>query len=374
MIKLSSLKVSLLSLSVIMLSSCAALLDSYKKDDVDFSKYNKVSVVRLDSISNQSAGQEIADIVALEFMKKGYQVVERSQLKSIIDEEALRHTGLSADSKEKLKIAGIDAIITGSVANYDCAPSAVEYQGIKINQTTCSVTLALKMLDVNTGELVWAANGSHSDSGIQLNAQQVLKEIIKKLEKVIPVKGSKATISKETILNDIATEKTTAPVPVQTNNTGNVQASLSQASILLGQGKMQEAAEEYKKVLVTDTANGEAYSKLAYIYTNLGNQAIQAKQFSEAVRFYEDAVKYNPYDAAVFSNLGVAYFSQGNMDKAIESYQSAIKVNINYAQAHDNLGIAYHQKGDIQKAVEEYKKACQLGMQGTCDWLKNSGY
>jgi curli biogenesis system outer membrane secretion channel CsgG len=58
-------------------------------------------VTQLDCASNPSVGQEVADTIAIEFIRKGFNVIERSQLEAIIEEEKLRQIGLLRESTKE---------------------------------------------------------------------------------------------------------------------------------------------------------------------------------------------------------------------------------------------------------------------------------
>ena len=168
-----------------------ATAECYRKPDVDFSKYKRCAVVRFHCSSNPSVGQEVADAIALEFMKKGYNVIESSQLEAVLDEEDLRLYGLTESNKSALRLAGVSAIITGSVSRYNCHPSSapIYYMGTLLgvmNTNNCHCSVSLKMIDVYTGEVLWAANGSHSVNAVNMTAHKVLREVLKKLSREIP--------------------------------------------------------------------------------------------------------------------------------------------------------------------------------------------
>ena len=112
-------RLALIVLAFLIISACAST-QSYKKPGVNFSHYKKIAVVRFDC-SNYGAGQEVADTMGLEFIKKGFNVIERSQLRAVINEEALVQSGLIESAKSALNVSGVDAIVVGSISMYDCA-------------------------------------------------------------------------------------------------------------------------------------------------------------------------------------------------------------------------------------------------------------
>ena len=49
-------------------------VSTYTKQNIDFSQYKKVAVIKFDC-KESSVGQEVSDRVALSLMKKGYNII-----------------------------------------------------------------------------------------------------------------------------------------------------------------------------------------------------------------------------------------------------------------------------------------------------------
>lgn len=175
-------------LSVIVLGCATAQV--YMKPGINFSQYKRIAVLRFDSSFSSAVGQEVSDTIGLEFSRKGYNVIERSQLKAIIAEEQLEQYGLTEPNKIELRLAGINAIVVGSISRYDCFAhqQLIPFMGtiIPLITNNCHVSLSCKMLDVDTGELIWAANGAHSMDDVNMTANKVLQEVLKKISREIP--------------------------------------------------------------------------------------------------------------------------------------------------------------------------------------------
>jgi len=168
-----------------------ATATSYTKPGIDFSKFKKCAIAQLECVSNPSVGQEVADTIAIEFIRKGFNVIERSQLEAILEEEKLRQIGLLRESTKKtLLLSGIDSVVVGAVGSYYCAPSSIAMSsrgGIFVMPTNnCHVSISLKMLDVRTGDILWAANGSHSKNGTNMTANKVLQALLWRFSQEIP--------------------------------------------------------------------------------------------------------------------------------------------------------------------------------------------
>ena len=164
-------------------------VSTYTKQNIDFSQYKKVAVIKFDC-KESSVGQEVSDRVALSFMNKGYNVVERSQLKAIIDENSIMAAGLTETTRSALQLGGIEALVVGSVTRYDCAQSTSAFLASGVAMATkknlCHASISFKILNVQNGEVIWAGQGSHSLKGTDMTAGKVLQALIEKIEVQMP--------------------------------------------------------------------------------------------------------------------------------------------------------------------------------------------
>jgi tetratricopeptide (TPR) repeat protein len=71
----------------------------------------------------------------------------------------------------------------------------------------------------------------------------------------------------------------------------------------------------------------------------LGNVYYDHKFWSEAIRYYQQALDLRPEDVNVRTDMGTAYFYSGFPDKAIDQFNQALKVSPNYPNTLFNLGV-----------------------------------
>ncbi len=183
---------NLLLIAILFITGCAApQILTHTKPGTDFSHYRKIAVITLAS-NNQSLGQEVSDSIALSLMKRGFDIVERSQLKAVIDENVIMDAGLTEKDRSALRLKGVDIIIVGSVTRYDCeqsrfiVPSA--YGPIGGSTNLCHASMSFKMVNVQNGDVLWAGQGSHSLKGGSMTAGKVLQRILREMDKQIPLK------------------------------------------------------------------------------------------------------------------------------------------------------------------------------------------
>ena len=164
---------------------------THTKSGTDFSQFRKVAVITLAS-NDQSLGQEVSDFIALNLMKRGFDIVERSQLRSVIDENVLINSGLTEKDRSALRLEGVDIIIVGSVTRYDCEQSRfmvpTQYGPAGGTKNLCHASMSFKMVNVQNGDVLWAGQGSHSLKGNSMTAGKVLQNILKEMEKQLPLR------------------------------------------------------------------------------------------------------------------------------------------------------------------------------------------
>jgi Flp pilus assembly protein TadD len=92
-----------------------------------------------------------------------------------------------------------------------------------------------------------------------------------------------------------------------------------------------------------------------------GRNAIDAKDFKNAVAHLTKAVQEEPNNADAHSMLGYSYRKTGTFDKSMEHYQQALKIDANHRSAHEYLGELYldmNQPENAEKQLTALKKAC----------------
>lgn len=158
------------------------ITDGYLRPGIDFNKYERIAVTGFtDAADAPNSGKEIADIVGLEMLKRGYNILERNQVELILHEQRLGLSGVldSQTVNEIGKILGVQAIITGTVGTYHRekiyrGSTEINLPGPMKEITKIifpggetlkyEVSLTIKMVDVETGTVIWIASGSLSGS------------------------------------------------------------------------------------------------------------------------------------------------------------------------------------------------------------------
>ena len=173
-------------------------------------------------------GRGASDMLTTELVKTGkFNVMERERLAAIIKEQNLGASGrIDPSTAARIgKIIGVEYIITGAITEYGQSKSGVGLQDVKLGKTGYHATVDIRMINADSGQIVFADSESHSGSsyagrlfGIsagesfnEKKATEVMRVAIKNLAAKItsaPIQsgGSKSSVSSkgsETLVADV---------------------------------------------------------------------------------------------------------------------------------------------------------------------------
>jgi tetratricopeptide (TPR) repeat protein len=132
-----------------------------------------------------------------------------------------------------------------------------------------------------------------------------------------------------------------------------VTARLYLADALRAQNKLDEAVQEYRRVIAIDPAMYDAHNSIAMILDSQG-----LKQ--EAVKEYRLSLAVQPNQPMTHSKIGVIFTQTHQLPEAVEEFTQEVKLAPASANAHDDLGVALFQLGDDEKAVEQFNEAIRI--------------
>ncbi len=119
-------------------------------------------------------------------------------------------------------------------------------------------------------------------------------------------------------------------------------------------GKPEEAAAGFRRLIEMDPKDPKPYM-------NLGELAIEARDFDAAIALLEKALAADPVHGAVAHNLlGSAYLEKKMLEPAEREIRKSLEMRPQMPDAHYNLGLLYEEKGDPLKAAEEYRKEIEI--------------
>lgn len=136
-----------------------------------------------------------------------------------------------------------------------------------------------------------------------------------------------------------------------------------------GLSKIYMDQKEYAQAVTTLTRAVEANPKDFKAYESLGAANFQMKNYKDAVRYWEVALKFQK-DAQTYKFLGFSYYNLGNFNDAINNYKMSIKIesakdpkeqNIeSLGETYYNLAVAYNDNALYDDAAAAFAQAFKI--------------
>ncbi|MFA6435393.1 MAG: CsgG/HfaB family protein [Elusimicrobiales bacterium] len=203
-------KLMLLPSALFLLASCAAPQVAVNPR-ADFSAVKRVAVLPF----NGPKGDLAADMLTQSLIMHGADVVERQRLDSVLKEQSLSSSTAfdSATAKQLGKLLGVDAIFVGTVgestpqtsylvngSNNPIVTSVTQVSGgsvysdgsvlgmpnSQILSTTANVSLVSRMVDVQTGSIMWSASMSYEGFDITSAMREISESFASSLTPIWP--------------------------------------------------------------------------------------------------------------------------------------------------------------------------------------------
>jgi hypothetical protein len=140
--------VSMLLLALTVAGCATSSGESYAAAGFSPANYDKVAIVEVTGkVYGDAVKNQISNMFTMELMKKGYTVVERSRVKTILKEQEFQGSDLtSAEGRAKIKeIFNVPAIMVIDIPEYKE-----------------KMSMSAKLLDVETAEVLWIGSGEGS--------------------------------------------------------------------------------------------------------------------------------------------------------------------------------------------------------------------
>jgi tetratricopeptide (TPR) repeat protein len=114
------------------------------------------------------------------------------------------------------------------------------------------------------------------------------------------------------------------------------------------QGKLDEAAAEYRAALALKPDYPEAQANLGVVLARLG-------KYDEAIAAYEAALKLAPHLTPILLNLGIAHYRAGQRAKAAETLKSFLEKRPDSIQARRLYGLSLAELGRDEEAITQFE-------------------
>jgi tetratricopeptide (TPR) repeat protein len=127
---------------------------------------------------------------------------------------------------------------------------------------------------------------------------------------------------------------------------GDPAAQFNRALALQQEGKLTEAAEEYRALLRLKPDYVEAIANLGVVLSRLG-------KYDEAVTAYASAYKLAPHLTPILLNLGIAHYRAGQFAKAVEVFPLFLEKHPDSIQARRLYGLSLAALGRDEEAIKQ---------------------
>ncbi|PYV25718.1 MAG: hypothetical protein DMG24_08680 [Acidobacteria bacterium] len=139
---------------------------------------------------------------------------------------------------------------------------------------------------------------------------------------------------------------------------GYAQAHSILGSVLRQKGDLEGALDELHQAVALDANDAAAHQSLGTVYRQKGDTAKAQEEFQKAETL--NKAQMNLQAATLTTNTGAKQLRNGDLEGAIEKFHAALKLSPDFAAAHFQLALALRQKGDARQATEEFEKAYRL--------------
>ncbi len=141
--------------------------------------------------------------------------------------------------------------------------------------------------------------------------------------------------------------------PGQKHVSDEAQQLAKKAMIEMAKGDLTAARKHFQQVLTLAPDN-------IATTINLGLLAYRQKQYAEAERLLQKAVRAQPEAGLGWLILGVIAYDQGKLDAALAALAQAALFEPKNATVHQYLGLTVGKKGWLSGAEDELRKAIDL--------------
>jgi protein O-GlcNAc transferase len=138
--------------------------------------------------------------------------------------------------------------------------------------------------------------------------------------------------------------------PLHATPADTVHPMLARGVALHKDGRLEEAAQVYRKVLSEQPRDFDATHLLGVI-------ALQQGQFIVAQQFIHAALSIDPHNVSAMGNLGTGYLRNGQLEAALQWFQSALELRPDSLIALINAGTALHSMRRNSDAIPILRRA-----------------
>ena len=147
----------------------------------------------------------------------------------------------------------------------------------------------------------------------------------------------------------------------QTPRTTRLAAPVAEQAAAPGTAGTSPAPALDQEQIQSLTTTAESNPKDPAPRVQLGNAYFDAERYTDAIAWYEAALKLNPADANVSTDLGVAYYYTNQADRAVKQFEHSLTVDPRHTKTLLNLGIVKaFGKQDLKGAAKAWEQVIAI--------------
>ncbi|MBU6454449.1 MAG: tetratricopeptide repeat protein [Cyanobacteria bacterium REEB67] len=143
------------------------------------------------------------------------------------------------------------------------------------------------------------------------------------------------------------------------------EAHYTLGAVLKEEGKVDQAASEFRNALNFDPQHAFAMSALGQIQLDSGSLV-------EAETSFKNSIALNSGNASAHTGLGATYVKEGKLDDAVKELNTALYQFPNSWPTHMILGQAYQMQGNSLAAIKEYNQSSAIKPENVEPYLRIS--
>lgn len=175
-----------ITLSFLLFQQGCASSEEFVRPGTNLSDFHRIAILPLqDYPLAKGSGIIVADYISMKLMISNLSIVDRSQTSAILSEQTLGLTGIIDENTAPGvgKLLGVQALLTGSISEWKCETTNIQmvkdYPPSYI--TICSTGLTLKLIDSESGQILWAGSARGSQIGDQSeSAKKAVNNLMKR--------------------------------------------------------------------------------------------------------------------------------------------------------------------------------------------------
>lgn len=147
----------------------------------------------------------------------------------------------------------------------------------------------------------------------------------------------------------VATPAPTPPPAARPEPKGDPVKLRAQGEQLRKDGKLEEAADAFRRAVEASPANVDLYNELGNVYFAL-------KRYDAAAKAFQDATSRDPNYALGWYNLAHALRKGDRKQEAVQAYRSYMRLKPDDPDPYYGLGQTLKAMGDVAGAIEAFRK------------------